>query len=274
MNLRITAALAGWLALAAVQSGAQTLNLPPRPTDAPTGSQFINIITRMSLAERENWIYAQVVSGNVPSFERTLVPVTVNATINGINHTATYYAAPDYLAIGTDTDYFLEPTTPLLAQRLCDALGCILPTRKMVDQIWTNAAVKLTPQPIPPSGEMITVPVFAQENDLVRSQRITNSAPLGALVSGDKKDVVISTKIYTNFYSPAITKPVVIYGWHKPDGTRIQPLFNGHEETYADYSHGTRLVQNALTVDGSPNTITNVLSLSEPRRAAERRRSR
>ena len=125
----------------------------------------------MSLTERENWIYAQVVSGNVPNFQRTLVPVTVSATINGTSHTATYYAAPDYLAIGTDADYFLEPTTPLLAQRLCNLLGCTLPTRKMVNQIWTNAAVKLNPQPIPPSAAMITVPVFGQENFMVRTQR-------------------------------------------------------------------------------------------------------
>ena len=217
----------------------------------------------MSLTERENWIDAQVVSGNVPNFQRTLVPVSVSASINGTSHTATYYAAPDYLTIGTDADYFLEPTTPLLAQRLCNALGYTLPTRKMVAQIWTNATVKLPPQPIGASDEMTTVPVFAQENDLVRTQRnmVTNSFPLGALVSGDKKDVVISTLIYSNLHS-GVPKPVVIYGWQYTSGLPIQPLFNGHDETYADYSHGIRLVQNALIVDGSPNTVTNVLTKS------------
>jgi hypothetical protein len=261
LNVRLTIALAGWLLFAAAQAGAQPLNLPPRPAGAPTGSEFINIITPMSLTERENWVYAQVVSGNVPDFQRTLVPITVGATINGTSHTATYYAAPDYLAIGTDADYFLEPTTPLLSQHLCNALGYTLPTRKMVNQIWTNAAVKMTPQPIPASGDMITVPVFAQENDMVRTQRngFTNSFPLGALVSGDKKDVVISTMIYSNLHT-GVPKPVVIYGWHYTSGTPIQPLYNGHEETYADYSHGIRLVQNAITVDGSPNTIANALT--------------
>ena len=267
LNLRLTVALAGCLLFAADQSGAQTLNLPPRPAGAPTGTQFTNIITPMALTERENWIYAQVVSGNVPNFQRTLVPVFVSATISGISHSATYYTAPDYLAIGTDADYFLEPTTPLLAQRLCNTLGYTLPTRKMVNQIWTNAAVKMPPQPIAPSDYMTTVPVFAQENYIVRTQRnaFTNSFPLGALVSGDKKDVIISTKIYTNFAQAGITKPVVIYGWHQISppsqyGLPIQPLYNSHEETYADYSHGIRLVQNAIAVDGSPNTITNMLT--------------
>jgi hypothetical protein len=261
--------LAGWLLHAAAQADAQTLNLPPRPAGAPNGTQFTNIIAPMltpPAAERENWIYAQVVSGNVPNFQRTLVPVSVSATINGTHHTATYYAAPDYLAIGTDADYFLEPTTPLLAQRLGNVLGYTLPTRKMVNQIWTNAAVKMNPQPISPSPDMITVPVFAQENFMVRTQRntFTNSFPLGALVSGDKKDVVISSMIYADLHS-GVPKPVCIYGWHQvsppsSNGLPIQPLYNGHAETYADYSHGIRLVQNALTVDGSPNTITNVLT--------------
>ncbi len=261
LKMRLTVALAGWLLFGAAQIGAQILNLPPHPAWAPTGTQFVNIITPMSLTERENWVYAQVVSGNVPNFQRTLAPVSVTATINGTSHTATYYAAPDYLALGTDADYFLEPTTPLLAQRLGQALGYTLPTRKMVNQIWTSAAVKMNPQPIAPSANMITVPVFALENDMVRTQRnaFTNSFPLGALVSGDKKDVVISTLIYSNLHA-GVAKPVVIYGWHYTSGSPIQPLYNGHEETYADYSHGLRLVQNALTVDGSPNTITNVLT--------------
>ena len=254
-SLVLSACLAG-------NAAGQTLNLPPRPAGAPTGSQFINIVRRMPRAERENWIYAQVLSGNVPNFLRALVSINVNATINGTPHAATYHVTPDYLAIGTDADYFLEPMTPLLAQRLGDAIGCTLPTRKMVNQIWTNAQVKLSPQPIPPSAEMITVPVFAQHDSMVRTQRnlFTNSFPLGALVSGDKKDVILSSKIYTDFANPGITKPVVIYGWHYTSGVPIQPLYNGHEETYADYSHGIRLVQNAMVLDGSPAAVTNLLT--------------
>ena len=241
---------------------AQTLNLPPRPANAPTGSQFINIITSMSLTERENWIFAQIASGNVPAWLRNLVPINISAVIGGVTHTATYYVTPDYMAIGSDQDYFLEPMTPLLAQRVANLLHCTLPTRKMVNYNWTNAAVKLAPSPISPSPQMITVPVFAQHNTAVMVQRdaVTNAHPLGALVSGDKKDVIISALIYTNFANTNITKPVVIYGWMYTDGTPIQPEYNGHEETYADYSHGIRMVQMAITVDGAPNTVTNILT--------------
>ena len=220
----------------------QTLTLPPRHPKALTGTQFTKITASLPAPsstsnERENWIFHEIISGNVPDFLRTLKPITVSAS----GHTATYYVTPDYLAIGSDVDYFLTPMTPLLAQRLCDYLGHTLPTRKMVNQIWTNAAVKMDPQTIPPSAEMITVPVFAWHNYMVRTQRndFTNSFPLGALVSGNKKDVIVSARIYTNF-ATAVTEPVVIYGWHYPDGSFIQPLYNGHEETYSDYSHCLR----------------------------------
>jgi hypothetical protein len=237
---------------------AQSLNVPARPAGAPNGTQFTNIITSLSHDERERWVYAQIISGNVPGWIRDLKLVSV--TVSG--NSAIYYVTPDYIAIGSDADYLLMPMTPLLAQRLCDRLGYSLPTRKMVNQIWTNAAVKLSPSTIPADPAMITVPYFAQHNATVRTQRnaTTNANPLGVLVGGNKKDVIISARIYTNFASASITEPVVIYGWHYTSGAPIQPLYNGHEETYADYSHGIRFVQMNLTVNGNTNTITNVLT--------------
>lgn len=249
-----------FLTLTLLPVRAQTLNLPPRPPNAPNGTQFTNIVTSLSRDAREDRILTEILSGNVPDFLRTLVPISVS----GNGHTGTYYVTPDYVAIGDNADYFLCPMTPLLAQRLCDLLGYTLPTRKMVNQIWTNAPVKVEPIPIPPSPEMITVPVFAWHNYMVRTQRnaYVSSFPLGTLTGGNKKDVIISARIYTNF-ATAITKPVVIYGWHRltPLYAQVwQPLYNGHEETYADYSHGIRLVQMNMTVDGSPNTVANVLT--------------
>jgi len=238
----------------------QTLPLPPREADALSGSQFVQVVTPLSRKDREDWILAQMLRGNVPDFLRTLTPIAVNASITGTRHTAIYHVAPDYLAIGSDADYFLCPMTPLLAQRICDALGYTMPTRRMVNQIWTNAPVKLSPAPISPSPQMTTVPVFDQHNSMVRTQRsaVIGPHPLGELVSGTKKDVVISQRIYGNFANPNITRPVVIYGWHHTSGAPIQPLYNGHVETYADYSHGIRLVQRAMTLNGQPETVTNI----------------
>jgi hypothetical protein len=51
----------------------------------------------------------------------------------------------------------------------------------------------------------------------------------------------------------------VIYGWHYQNGTPIQPLYSGHSETYADYSHGIRLVQDSITINGQPASIKSIL---------------
>lgn len=239
---------------------AQTLNLPPRATNALAGSEFINVILTISQTARENWILDQVSRGNIPSWQRALVPITINQTISGVPHSLTYYVSPDYLAIGSDSDYFLEPMTPILAQRIANLLNCTLPTRLMVNQIWTNSSVKMTADTFSPSIYNIdSVPVFVLENTAVMSQRDTFSPALGALVSGDKKDIVISTLIY-NDLTAGVPNPVVIYGWIQPDGDYIQEEYNGHSESYMDYSHGVRLVQMAVILDGATNTVTNILS--------------
>lgn len=195
-------------------------------------------------------------AGNVPKFWRRFHPVTVTNAVAGDVHTATFFVAPDYLAVGTDEDYLLTPLTPAVAQRIADRLACVLPTRKMVNDIYVTAAVKLVPQPIPPSPKMITVPVFAQHNEIVRTQRLAQltDQPLGALVAGHKKDLVITPRL-TN--APG---KVAIYGWHRTNGVPIQPLYLGHADTWADYSHGVRLVLNRMMLDGQPTTVTAVLA--------------
>jgi len=221
-----------------------------------SGSAFVTAITPLSLTERENAILSEVMLGNVPDFMRNLKPVTVSATINSQLRTVIYHVLPDYLAVGSDADYFLTPMSPLCAQRIADRLNCLLPTRKMVNDIWSQAQVKLSPSTIPPSPEMTTVPVFAQHNTTVRAQRQAMEVqyPLGALVGGDKKDVVITKLLATT------PNKVAIYGWHYTNGTPIQPLYLGHEDTYADYSHGIRLVQQAVTLDGVETTAVQILN--------------
>ncbi len=241
-------------------SMAQTLNIPVRPTNALEGSQVINDITSLSLHDREEYILNEVLTGNVPTFQRNMILVEDSAIIGGSYVHISYYVIPDYLALGSDADYYLCPMTPILGQRLADSLDCILPTRKMVDNIWSHATVKMTPESIPPTPQMTTVPVMSDHNDMVWTQRQTffPGNPLGELVSGDKKDVVLSNLIYDN----APPARVVIYGWHYPSGSNIQPLYAGHIDTYADYSHGIRFVQKEVYVDGTPMNAETVLSSS------------
>ena len=235
---------------------AQTLSLPPRATNAPDGADFIKMISPLDFAAREQAVVGEVLAGNVPAFQRRLCPVTVTNVADGMTNIAVFFVTPDYLVVGSDEDYLLMPVSPNTAQRIADQLSCVLPTRKMVDAIYTAAEVKLAPSPIPPGPAMTTVPVFGQINEMIRTQRLANvsSHPLGALVAGHKKDVVISARL------AAMTNKVAIYGWQQTNGTAIQPLYTGHVAAWVDYSHGIRLVSQNMLVNGETKTVAEVLA--------------
>lgn len=252
-----TRSLALMLVGALLRAAAATdISLPKRPADAPKGSEFVRRITSLDLASREREILTQVTQGNVPDFWRRFVEVKVTRTVDGRTQTAAYFVSPEYLAIGADDDYFLVPISPATAQAIADNLGCVLPTRQMVDDIYVAASVKLAPAPIPPSPAMTTVPVFQQHNESVRTQRAESLAvrPLGALVAGHKKDIVLTPRL-----ADARGK-VAIYGWHQPDGKPIQPLYLGHTSAWVDYSHGARFILRNLTVNGEATTMEAALA--------------
>jgi len=235
---------------------AQSLPLPARAADAPGGSNFVQRVRSLSPFQYDQEVAHQIMSGNVPPFLRRLCPVTITNIAGGATSSATFFVTPDYLAIGSDDDFFRAPMTPATAQSIADKLGCLLPTRKMVDAIYNAAEVKLAPLPIPPSPAMTTVPVFALHNEMVRTQRVESLAahPLGALVAGHQKDVVIGPQL------PGAPGKVAIYGWHRTNGAAIQPLYLGHSAAWVDYSQCIRLVQQSMIVNGATTTVAQVLT--------------
>ncbi len=234
----------------------QTLPLPARATNAISSADFISQIKSLTLAEREQAITSQILTGNVPASLPHLCAVNLTNVANGKTNIATLFITRDYLSIGTDSDYFLAPMTPATAQHIADELGCTLPTRKMVDAIYAAAEIKLTPQPITPNAAMTTIPVFATHNEIIRTQLVAlgKSSSATELLAGHKKDVVISAKL------AALTNRVAIYGWHQTNGLPIQPLYIGHRGDWADYSHGIRLVQQRMIVNGTTTTLARVLA--------------
>jgi hypothetical protein len=238
----------------------QVLKIKSRSNHAMGGAAFAASIsdTSITLQDREERIYQEIISGNIPPAYRKLIPVTDTLTVSGVVYSITYYVLPDYLAIGSDTDYFYCPLTPAMAFRIAKKLKCTLPTAKMVDQIYRQATIKLTPHPIPPNKAMTTVPVFIWHSSIIIAQRDSayQNHTAGQLVAGNKKDVIVSNKAY----DAAGNYHVVIYGWHKPDGKPIQPVYGKHLASWADYSHGIRLVQNKIWVNGKKMSIDKVLS--------------
>jgi len=209
----------------------------------------------MDLQEREDRILVEIISGNIPSFLRTPVAISFSEMIGDREYNIRLSVMPDYLAVGSDSDHFLMPMTPILAQKVMHRIGGSLPTRKLVDKIWSQATLKLEPAPIPPSAEMVTVPVFEQHMKLVAAQRSAELAnhPLNELVAGHKKDVILSNQITSE------SSKVIIYGWHMLSGSPIQPLYSGHVNWYADYSHGIRVLMSTCVINDSLMHISDVL---------------
>lgn len=224
--------------------------VPNRPADAPGGVAFMERIAPLAPVEREVAIAAEVLRGNVPEFLRKFVPVRLQATdADGKSYTAELQVMPDYLSIGSDTDWVRVPMTPGTAQQIADRFGWVLTTRKIADAVHAQATVKLEPRPL--TEEREAVMTFLRHHRIIEEQRA--GKPLGALVAGIKKDVVITNRLQER------PNRVAIYGWHYPDGKPIQPLTIVHRASYVDYSHGVRFVSDRVLVDGKPRSLREVL---------------
>ncbi|MDI1478912.1 M15 family metallopeptidase [Polyangium sp. y55x31] len=221
-------------------------------SESLTGSAFYERIRSLLGQPREDAIHEAITSGATPDFLQSWQPIQLSAVdAQGATHTGVVYVLPDYLCVGTDADFFRLPMAPLTAQRIADAFGCILPTTKLVNRIHAQAALRLTPRSLPACPEMTCTPYFKRHDDLVEAQRAGRGT--GTLVAGHKKDVVITNRLIWR------GRKVAIYGWHYPNGTAIQDLCTAHDDTYADYSHGIRLVKGTMIVDGKEMPVADVL---------------
>ncbi len=246
-----------------VQTGTvlpKPVQIPARPAGAMTGSQFMAAIGSMTFTDRENAIYNEFAKGNVPDFMRSLTKLqSTFQDANGINHTVIYEVMPDYLCIGSNDDFCRVPMGPVIAQKIANLFGAAMPTAKLVDDIYSKAGLKLAPIPLAiPDADKVTPATFLQHSNSIEVQRIGSGLPLGTLVGGTKKDVVISNKIV----DPARPGHVVIYGWHELNGVPIQPLTNIHSASYVDYSHGIRLMNVELLVDSVTMNVKQMLTHS------------
>jgi hypothetical protein len=229
-----------------------TSKIPIRDERLPTGSKLIKELQKLGPKGREKVIYRELIRGNIPSFMHAMVPVNIDLRIrNGLRHKAVIWATPDYLAVGSDTDFVRVPMSASSAQSLADRFGMMLPTRKIVDAIYRNAKVHLTPEPMKASPRMGSVPFFSLHNSWIRAQ--LEGKPEGILVSGHKKDVVLSRLLFK------YPDRVAIYGWHRRIGDPIQPLSIVHGKNYADYSHGIRFISKTMMVDGVERFVKDIL---------------
>lgn len=112
------------------------------------------------------------------------------------------------------------------------ALGCELPSPRLVDAIWRAADVQIDASQMVRTdhdGTPATMASLATYDDqAARLERLVAGRSY-RLLAGYAKDVV------------AEAGQVGLYGWHRADGRVIQPFYAGHARAWIDYSQGLRL---------------------------------
>lgn len=224
----------------------------PRSEDNISGNDFAKKIFNLKDKYRESFIFKEFEKGNVPEFLRTFSEIKIE---DGQN-TLIYYVSPDYMSIGDDSYYLRIPMTPITAQKIADLYNCILPTRKMVEQIYRQAVNKLIAVPKgPPYDDSMSDTVNYIINNQKIQQQLKNK-DYTKLTAGHKKDIILSNKIAPD--NPQ--NKVVIFGWFDDNGKIIQKLNAvSHSSNYSDYSHGTRLIYKNCKLNGNITNISDIL---------------
>ncbi len=232
-----------------------TAGIPPRRADAVGGTAFIAHLESLAAGQRENAILAELAQGNVPDFLRHLVPVKMSGVAPDGSRplTATLCVMPDFLAVGSDEDFVRLPLDFPHSTEIARRFGFVLPTRKMVRAIHTQAEHRFRPEPMTPGPKMASPGYYQAHNRRIRAQREQDAVPLGVLVAGHKKTIVLTNRLHER------PGRIAIFGWIRRSGKEIQPLSTVHGAEYADYSHGVRLISETLTIDGSTRSIYDVL---------------
>jgi hypothetical protein len=222
--------------------------LPPLTgrTFALTASYLPDDASRQTLATEE------LLANHYPSHQFDWQVLEWNGDdADGVPHAVEIRVAPDYLAVGTDTDFLYAPIGLPHAAELAKALGFMLPTPLVVDRIYDAADHQFTPSPLPPTSEMRTPHYWLRAQHRIAGLM---EQPRTALLAGHKKDVVLTPRLR---YSPS---QLAIYGWHRASGDPIQGLSLVHGKGYADYSHGIRAISPTVRIDGVERSYVEVLN--------------
>lgn len=229
------------------------LDLPhPSISQSITGSDFLKETASLNYQSRQKEAVSRILEGNIPSFQRKLVPVQFR---NAGGETATIWVTSDYLSIGTNDDFIRFPLSMPSAQEIAKATDMYLPTVVMVDSIYAKAHTRLNPIPMKPGEQMRSNDYYRRHNEMIEEQLA--GVENGRLVAGHKKDVVITNRLTQR------GGRVAIYGWHYAVDDPIQPLSTVHTEDYEDYSHGLRLVYPVAEINGELVELKKLISQPE-----------
>jgi len=134
------------------------------------------------------------------------------------------------------------------AQRIADALGTVLPTPRILQLVWEQAAVRIAPCNSTPDAKMASTARMLQHSECV-DQRIAGRT---GMVANEGKHWVLSNRIAGKANLAAN------YGWFIKGRRPVQTVGTRHDTAHTDYSQIVRLVRPAIKVDGRELDIRHV----------------
>jgi len=219
-----------------------------RQDSAMNGTSFGNVIIGSTGNQaRDDLFLSQIEAGNVPMACRKQATISIIDKGNLLK----YEVSSDVLSVGSDADYLRASVNSRTARKICDDLYCMLPTRKISNDIWKSSDLKLTPQPMGANPNMVNTKTLIAHNEKINNQMILPFQ----LVSGHKKDIVFAKRLVND------NKKLAIYGWHSLSGVAIQGLNStSHDYAYQDYSQSVRLISRDARLNGEVVDLLEILN--------------
>lgn len=215
------------------------------------GSEFIKSLEGATADEWDRAVVAAVQNGQLVQWPMEDIFV---------GPTSLFIAASDYLSIGVPNDFVRVPVSGRAAQSICDYLGLVLPTTKMVGDIWREAAARgkiIKPPTRNADATMASAQAILAHNEQIQGALAAVSWKHGDLTDGLKKSIVRSPLMLEH------PNMLAYYGMHRVNGAPIQPLnLHAHTDTYFDYSHGLRVISPRMIVENKPALVDEVLANS------------
>lgn len=212
-------------------------------------SEWIPTVPEHPGFDRDQIMLAAVIEGWIVPVRWAPLAVTFGS------HTGTIWVAEDALQIGEPGDAVRIIASARLSQQIADYLGALLPTPRISDLTYQQAAIKCDPHGQTPDSMMAWTKRMVIHSHSVDGQ-VKGQQGLAATVG---KDWVIS-----NALQKAPPGTACNYGWHiRKTGKPIQTVGTHHNMDHSDYSQTLRLTCRTCEVDGVRMPLDVVLQSKE-----------
>ena len=219
-------------------------------TSSPWCQEFIGSLPERAGFARETAVLEAVRGGRT-------APITwVEVRSEHRGRAATLFVSADALRVGDEQASIRINASARTTQRIADFFGCVLPTARICNLIWEQAAVRLSPCIQKPDKQMAYTARMIQHHESVEKKR----AGKEGLIENVGKHWVLTNRLRGR------RDVAANYGWYDPGARHAagahrvwQPLGLAHNLDHCDYSQVVRLVQRRCLVDGVERDLTEVM---------------